>query len=643
MSRPATSSIRTNPLLRAVLDHTASMVIVHDLAGRIVEANRYACDLLGYTRDELLALSVRDIEEEHRMTLGDHWERLTPGQVEVLQGTHRHADGSTFPVEVHLSAFEFEEQKLVCATCRPAVEARELAEESPHYRRLDRQIFQRIFEKATEAIAIIDHEGRYLRQNRAHLNLLGYEDAELAGKTPAIHLGPAAFEQVAGVLAKQGRYLGVHTSHTKAGEDLRLELSAFEVRLGPNQAPVFVGIKRPLVGRDLDHQTRADDDRRQLEEELRQAGKMEVLGRLAAGVAHDFNNLLTPILGYADSELSALAEDHPVAGSLRQIRQAAVRGRELTQQLLTFGRKRVLHLEMIDLGETVRRVANMLRRVIPGEVAIEVKIDPQTATIDGDEVAMEQILMNLATNARDAIGGQGSMTFSLSNVTLDRDDPQARTLGSGGDYVRLSVTDTGHGIEPQVRDRMFEPFFTDKPVGAGTGLGLSIVHGVVRQHEGVIHTESRAGGGTSVHILFHPSGTLPEQEPEVQVSGPAKATILVTEDDPQVRSLLRRMLGVLGHPCLVAGNAEQALAVAENHDGPIELLLTDVVMPNMGGDQLYRELRARRPGLKVLFVSGYPRDGLSISTALDDEVALMEKPFSLDQLRERLELILGSG
>ena len=639
---PRPDSVSSRVDLRSVLDHAAVMVLVHDEAGRFVDVNEHACRVLGYTREELLPLSVFDVETEHRFSLGDHWDSFRVGEPKVMQGTHRTADGSLLPVEVRLSTFVEGGRKLFCAVCTPAERGRDGVEELTSYRFLEREVFRRIFEAATDAIAVIDHEGRYVRQNAAHLELLGYSDDALAGKTPAVHLGPAAFQEVAAALEREGTYVGEHVSRTSAGVDVRIELTAFAVSPGEGRPPLFVGIKRPMDERDRARRAEAERERRELEEGLRQAQKMEVIGRLAAGVAHDFNNLLTPILGYADAELGNLAEDEPVAEALRQILMAAERGRDLTQQLLAFGRKRMLQRQALALGPCIQRVTRMLQRVLPEDLVLEVDIAPQVDAVHADPAAMEQVLMNLVTNARDAVSSGGRVRIALRNRVVAQDDPLARTLGAGGTYVELSVSDDGHGMDGETLDRMFEPFFTRRPTGEGTGLGLSIVHGIVRQHDGAIQTTSEVGGGTIVRVILPRCETAPAPVPplvdaELDETG---ATILVAEDEPQVRTLVARMLDEMGFQVLVAGNGLEALELAEGFPGSIDLLLTDVVMPGVGGRELYARLRATQPELNVLYMSGYPLDGLSHAGEVEEGVALIEKPFAAAELKARLRALL---
>jgi two-component system cell cycle sensor histidine kinase/response regulator CckA len=629
--------------LRRVFDAAPFMVVVHDSLGRIVEANATACKQLGYEREGLLRLSVNAIEGEPNSLCGEDFGVLAEGELEAVQGVYRRSDDTTFAGEVRRTAFQQDGSWFISSVWDPTASPQGQGQATCLAGQLEPETFRRIFEEAAEAIAVLDHEGRYLLQNKAHRDLLGYADGDLVGKTPAMHMGPAAFQEASEALTRDGVHVSENLSRTRDGETVPVELTAFAVPMGPERPPVLVWGERRLNARSEVQRERWARERLHLEEGLRQAQKMEVIGRLAGGVAHDFNNLLTPILGYADAELSTLAEDDPMAEVLRRICQAAERGRELAQQLLTFGRKRVLHRQAIDLRPCAERVARMLRRVLPEDVEIELDLAEELSPVFADEAAIEQVLMNLITNSRDAMSGGGRMVVTARDTRIEEDDPLARSLGASGVYVELSVKDAGHGMDSATLEQMFEPFFTSRSSKEHSGLGLSVVHGIVNQHEGVIHATSVAGSGAMVRVIL-PRHLAPAQRvsPVLDLSfGAAEETILVAEDDPQVRVLVAGMLEELGYSCLPASNGIEALRLAEGYPGQIDLLLSDVVMPGIGGKELYDRLRVERPELAVLFMSGYARDGLAIEV-IGARVGMIEKPFSAAELRRCLAGCLAS-
>ena len=629
---------------RALIDHQPDAVFVHDLQGRFVDVNAQACESLGYSRDELLQMKVEDVEVELTFGLQELWHRVASRGPFTVQGAHRRMDGGVFFVEARMSAFTVNDQQMVMLAARPVDDvdsARELATGR------ELQVYREIFENANEAIAIIDHEGRYLRQNRAHRELLQFDDADLVDKTPAIHLGPQVFQEIAAKLVSEGSYRDEVHSRSKDGVELRIELSAFPVSQGPDQPPLYVGIKRNIGSRELKFRERADRERLALEESLRHAQRMELIGRLAAGVAHDFNNLLTPILAYSDLILTvndADGLDKPLVEALQQIQQAAQRGKSLTQQLLAFGRKQVLQFSVVDLRDLVSDVAAMLGRLVSEQIEIETELSDDVDPVKADPTAIEQILMNLATNAADAMPSGGRLSISVSNLDVANDDRLALVLGKEGSFVELRVADSGCGMDRDTLDRIFDPFFTRKLTGKGTGLGLSIVHGIVRQHDGFIHAESEVGVGTTFRVILPRSTQTPEaQKPELERSGAAAAgTILVAEDEPQVRALVSDVLAKLGYNVLAARDGADAIETANAYEGKIDLLLTDVVMPRVGGRELFEQLRQSRTDLKALFMSGYPRDGITSGRAAQTTPSIIDKPFSASELMDRVNQLMAS-
>lgn len=636
--------LATPEYLRAVLDSTPVAVFVHENTGRIVDANAAACRSLGYSREELREKRIVDIEQEHRLAADSMWLRLEVGDTRTIQGVHQRADGTTFPVEVQVRMFRDGDRDLFCAMAREVEREGTGTADLTASQLLERDAFREIFANANEAIAIIDHDGRYLLQNLAHEKLLGYTDEELVDKTPAIHLGPAAFQDVGTALATTGQYRGRLVSRTKAGVDRRIELSAFAVARGDGEPPIFVGIKRDVEETDRVYREQADRERSELEESLRQAQKMEVIGQLAAGVAHDINNLLTPILAYSDSE-SAVAElPESTRIALTEIVEAARRGRDLTRRLLAFGRKQVLEVSPLDLGARVQEMVGMLRRIVPEQIVFAVTVDSDVPAVMADATAIEQILMNLTSNASDAMAGRGTLRITVRQLTIGPGDRLARILGSEGNFVQLEVADTGMGMDAATLDRVFEPFFTRKPAGRGTGLGLSIVHGIVRQHDGFITVDSEPGQGSTFRVILPPTTQRPvPAAPAEAFDGERQsARILVVEDEAQVRNLIKNMLTGMGYDVITAADAATAIEAAGQHDGTLDLLLTDVVMPGLNGPELYRRLRRTRPELPVLFMSGYPRDGLAPAGNMPPGTRILAKPFTVRELDARVRAELAT-
>ena len=374
-------------------------------------------------------------------------------------------------------------------------------------------------------------------------------------------------------------------------------------------APAGDGIA--MSQRRISERKQEQREREELREQLQHAQKMESLGRLAGGIAHDFNNLLTPILAYANMGLMQLDVGAPLYEELHEIRHAAERASGLIRQILTFSRKQPMQVQPVALGAVVEGLVRMLRRLVGDDVEVVLALAQDLGHVMADPTRLEQILINLVVNAREAITDEGTVTIQTANLDLGADDPEARTGMAPGRYVVLEIRDTGSGMPADVLSRVFEPFFTTRDQVKGTGLGLSIVYGLVKQHQGEIRCESELGRGTTFRMYF-PRTDEPLYTDDAPV--PARAavqayrgseTILLVEDDEAVRKLVRQVLVSRGYTVLEADNGQTALRVAEGHPDPIDLLVTDVMMPKMDGQELHARLSALRPGLPVVFMTGF--------------------------------------
>jgi PAS domain S-box-containing protein len=389
-------------------------------------------------------------------------------------------------------------------------------------------------------------------------------------------------------------------------------------------------------------------ERKVLEEQLRQSQKMEAVGRLTGGIAHDLNNLLTVILANADLLASSLAAARPDAESeavLRELREAARRGAAMIRKLLAFSRREKLARAPIDLGGVVTEASRVLRRLLPEHIEIDVVTEKQVPPVSADAGAVEQMLVNLATNARDAMPGGGVLRIEVLPGRIDQRFAARRGWGRPGDYVCLRVSDTGSGMDPETQRRIFEPFFTTKAPGSGTGLGMAMIYGLVKQHDGFIDVESRRGAGTTVTIYLPiTAATAPEpvRQPLLGTLPRGTETVLVVEDEAAIRDAARRGLERLGYRVLLAADGEEGLELFGKHASEVDLILTDIVMPRMTGTRLYQELRTRGADVKVLFTSGYTlRDGPQ-DVELDPGLPLLRKPWTLGQLAVAIREVLDA-
>jgi PAS domain S-box-containing protein len=497
--------------------------------------------------------------------------------------------------------------------------------------------YRELFERSADAILIIDGD-TFIDCNEATVRMLRYRDkAELLQTHPS-ELSPEFQPDGRRSYDKANEMMAIAFewgSHRFEWDHRRADGEVFPVEVLLTAVPEGDKFILHVVWRDI-------TDRKRLEEELRHAQKMEAIGQLAGGIAHDFNNLLVVIVGYADL-LAARAEERPeLQQHLREIHRAADRATTLTAQLLAFSRKQVLKPEVIDLNVVLAELGQMLRRLIGEHIRVAFQCRDGSVFVKADPGQIEQVILNIATNSRDAMPEGGTLTIGTSRVRLDETD----SLGlPPGDYAALRITDTGVGMSAEAAMRAFDPFFTTKERGRGTGLGLASVYGIVKQSGGDVRISSRVNAGTTVEVLLpwtdeHPALDARSAPPRA-ARHHGEGTVLVAEDEPAVAGLIRRVLLQQGYRVREACNGAEALKLAEKERFRFDLLLTDVVMPVMSGPELVRRLRETRPDLPVLFMSGYTDDALAEHGFKMEDVDLLRKPFSPAQLVARVREFLG--
>ncbi|HEY3205028.1 MAG TPA: response regulator [Thermoanaerobaculia bacterium] len=421
------------------------------------------------------------------------------------------------------------------------------------------------------------------------------------------------------------------------------EIAAQTMKAGAHDFILKGNFRRliPAVERELE-QARERRARRQAEEQLRQSQKMEAIGQLAGGVAHDFNNLLTAILGYAEFLATRLREDPAGLAEVEEIRKAGERAASLTRQLLAFSRRQVLEPKVLDLNAIVRGVEKMLNRLIEANVDLVATLDPSLSSVHADAGQIEQVIMNLVVNARDAMPRGGKLTIETANVELDEAYARQHAPTKPGHYVMLAVSDSGLGMDAETQSHIFEPFFTTKEQGKGTGLGLSTVYGIVQQSGGHIWVYSEPGRGTTFKVyLPRVEGTVETAEsPPPAVPVRATETILLVEDDEALRRLALKTLQGLGYTVLDAGCGSDALDIARRSSGPVDLILTDVVMPEMSAAELTARLRRIRPQARLLYMSGYTDEAIVRHDVLAPGTAFLQKPFTPASLARKVREVL---
>ena len=497
--------------------------------------------------------------------------------------------------------------------------------------------YSTLVEQAPVGIYRSNPAGRFLSANRALACILGYDSpAELLGldMTRDVYADPAERQRLLDRDSYTEReYDEVEaTWKRKDGRRLTVQLSVRAVRDGSGDVEYYETFVRDVT------------EQRRLEGQLLQAQKMEAVGRLAGGVAHDFNNLLTVILSYSDLLLEDLPPEIPDRADVAEIRKAAVAASSLTRQLLAFSRQQVLEPRVLDVNTVVASTEKLLTRLLGEDVSLTTTLAAALGAVKVDPGQLEQIIMNLAVNARDAMPRGGRLSIETANVEMDESYVHGHPLARPGHYVMLAVSDTGTGMDAATQARIFEPFFTTKEAGKGTGLGLATVYGIVRQSSGFIWVYSEPGHGTSFKIYLPrvDEPVSPAGAPAPQVVGGSE-TVLVVEDVAAVRAVTRQMLERQGYCVLEAANGATALSLARQHQSAIHLLVTDVVMPEVSGRELADQLVQLRPDMKVLFMSGYTDDAVVRHGILQEGIAYLQKPFTPDTLARKVRAVLDGS
>ena len=505
------------------------------------------------------------------------------------------------------------------------------------------EMFRLITENADDLITVIDLEGRRLYTSPGYSKIFGYSGDELLG-TPideqihpddreAIHIVRLETFEKGSAPRQEYRF------RQKDGEWRTLESNASPVRNQQGEIEKIVVVSRDITDRKL-----AEQMLRQRDEQLRQAQKMEAVGRLSGGIAHDFNNLLGVIIGYSESLEQHLPADDPLRKSAEQIRKAGERAAALTHQLLAFSRQQVLQPKILDLNAVVIDMGVMLRRLIGVDIELTTRLDSQLGRVKADQSQIEQVVVNLAVNARDAMPDGGSLVIETSNTYVDETLARGLPFLRPGPHILLTVSDTGEGMDLAMQRHIFEPFFTTKPPGKGTGLGLATVYGVVKQSGGVVGVDSKPGKGSRFKIYLPQAESSVVAPAAVPVRGEASRgndTILLVEDEEALLNLTAAVLGENGYAVLTARDGIQALEVARTFPQPIHLLLTDVAMPRMGGPALARHMADLRPGIRVLFMTGNAGRDPGLDADLPASIEPLTKPFShvalINHVRQALD------
>jgi len=524
----------------------------------------------------------------------------------------------------------------------PAVQT--ILHDITHRRRVEAEmrLLAHSVESTSEMICVTDLEDCFTFVNQAFLDAYGYQRAEILGQHARILWSPSNPAEVGQTILEETRrdgWKGELLNLRKDGSEFPISLSTSQVRDPGGRVIGLIG-----VARDISQRRWSEDALRHSEEQLRQAQKMEAVGKLAGGVAHDFNNVLTAVTGYCELALSRISAGDPLRRDLEEIHKAGTRATALTRQLLAFSRKQILEPKVIDLNTVVIGMETMLRRLIGEDIELATVTRPDLSPVKADPGQIEQVILNLVVNARDAMPKGGKLTIETGNAELDEIYAEAHHGVTPGSYAMLAVSDTGCGIDKQIQLRIFEPFFTTKVEGLGTGLGLSTVYGIVKQSGGHVSFYSEPECGTTFKVYL-------PQVAERVASDPARKgdatrggfeTILLVEDEDSVRRLVVTILRKSGYSVIEARDGEEAVRIFGKHSGSIHLLLTDTVMPHMSGPDIVRSQMGLRPEMKVLYMSGYTDDAVVRHGVLEQGMPFLQKPFTPEALRRKVREVLDS-
>jgi PAS domain S-box-containing protein len=615
-------------LFRALIDHANdSIEVVDSETGRILDVNERALQLHGYNREEYLALTIPQIDPLFAAAGEKSWlahlETLKRFGFSVFETAHRRKDGSIFPVEVNANYVRLE-RDYILAVVRDITERKQMEKD----RRAAEERFRLLIENASDLVTAVNNRGVLQFVGPSAKRSLGYEPEELLHSNVFERIELQDAEKVMAALkqALSDSTATVSVEYRFKHKDGSWRILQSIGRSIPNQSPDgFVVVN----SRDL-------TESRKLEAQLRQSQKMEAIGQLAGGVAHDFNNILA-VIQLQSALLKTSANLSPEQSELADdIGDSTQRAAALTRQLLLFSRQETARMRDLDLSEAVNGLTRMLQRVIGANVQVQFKFTLETLRVHADAGMLDQVLMNLVVNARDAMPGGGKIVIEISGAEFDElsmaDCPQARI----GSFVCLSVSDTGTGIPPEVLPKIFEPFFTTKEVGQGTGLGLATVFGIVQQHQGWVNVYSEVGQGTTFRVYLPRIVNASEPPEEGAASVPARGgpeTILIVEDNAALRLALRKTLGRLGYQVLDAANGPEALLIWKENRDRIDLLLTDLVMPGgLTGKELAARCLKENPGLKVIYSSGYSAEVVGKDFPLSEDINFLTKPYPARKL-----------
>ena len=623
---PADVDHTSEARFRSLVETTSDWIWEVDANGIYTYVSPHVRDLLGYRPEEMLGRKPLDFmpaEEARRVQTVFGPITMAHKPFRVLEKTHRHRNGSLIVLETS------------------GVPVFDAVGRFRGYRGVDRDITERrkreqelvrlaaAVEQTADSILITDVDGNIQYVNPAFERITGYSEAEALGRNARLlrsdKNSSQVYEDLWRTIKRGDIWVGQLTNRRKDGTYFDQHVTISPVRDDSGKVVNYVAVKQDRTAQ------------LQVERQLQQSQRLEAIGQLAGGVAHDFNNLLTAILGYSELSLRRLKPDDRIAHHVNEIRKAAERAAALTRQLLAFSRKQILEPRILNLNSVVSDLNQMLRRLIGEDIDLVTRFDEDLKSVKADPTKMEQVIMNLIINARDAMPRGGKLIIETHNATMSPGYNVHRQALAAGEYVVLAVTDTGVGMNAETQTHIFEPFFTTKECGKGTGLGLSMVYGIVKQSEGYIRVRSELGEGTTFEVYLPSVEAVadPQSRPLHEPIETGSETLLLVEDDSSVRRVTARLLKSAGYIVIEAESGKEALYAISKYP-KIDLVISDVVMPEMGGRELAEKLRHLIPGTRMLFMSGYEDDAVLRAEVAEKEIGFLEKPFTPQTLTRKV-------
>ena len=652
--KTANALAQSEEQIRLLLRHTAEGIFGLDCGGRCIFCNPSLLQMLGYDDEkELLGQKIHTIIHHSRVDNSPYPVDECKAHSGYAEGERIHVDDEVFwkkdgtPLHIEYWSHPVLKDNSITGAVVTAIDISKrwmalhaLQESEERYRSL--------VDTAHDAIVSIDQSGKIIFWNTSAERIFGFCKEEIINHPVETIIHEQFRDRHTRALARM-----LDASDLKEDEQ-RLEITA--LKKDGNKLQVELSLSCWSQGgvagftsviRDISQRKAAEKEKNQLTEQLTHAQKMESIGRLAGGVAHDFNNILSAINGYAEICLMRMEEDNPFLKEMKIILESGQRAARLTQQLLAFSRKQIIQPELLHLNREIANIIKMLTRLLGEHIEIRTNLDDRLWPVWADRGQLEQVILNLAINARDAMPSGGQLTIETFNVILDESYQQAHSTSGSGEYVMIAISDNGTGMDKELKKHIFEPFFTTKEAGTGTGLGLAMVYGIIKQNNGETQVYSEPGTGTSFKIYLPRAKKAANEQKktgqrEEWTDNGGTETILLAEDDPAVRTMSVDILTTLGYTVLEAENGEAALRAHAHFHGKIDLLLTDVIMPKMSGPELAAEIQHHSPGSKILFMSGYTEDTIVVHGILKKDINFTHKPITPASLSRAVRKVLDS-